>query len=67
MDWFSVFVAARFKAFFGALAVGVTPVAIKAFEANFFDIPAAWEAWLVAAVGGIVVNFAVNVPAPPKA
>ncbi len=60
MDWFSDFVAFRFKAFFGALAVGVTPVVIKAFEANIFDIPPAWEAWIIAAVGGLVVNYAVN-------
>jgi hypothetical protein len=72
MDWFSDFVAARFKAFFAALVVGFTPAVIKAFETSFgVDIPGSWEAnfqtWLLALFAGLTVNYVSNKPAPPKA
>ena len=72
MDWFSDFIAARFKAFFATLVVGFVPQLIIAVEqATGFDIPGKWEAditnWLLAIFAGLAVNYTVNKPAAPKA
>jgi hypothetical protein len=55
------FILERAKAFAALLAVGLVPVIIKAAEAaSSFDIPASWEAWLLAAVTGLIVHQVPN-------
>ncbi len=57
----------RLKAFGAALVAGIGPIVIKAVESGFsFDIPASWEAWIVAFFAGLAVNYISNVPAMPK-
>lgn len=59
MDW----ILQRAKAFASVLAVGIVPVLITAAEsASGFDIPASWEAWLLALVTGLVVHQTPNKP-----
>ena len=57
MDW----ILQRAKAFAAAVATGLVPVIIGAFEkASGFDIPASWEAWALAAVAGLFVYAVPN-------
>lgn len=60
MNW----ILERAKAFAAAFAVGVVPVLISSVEtASGFDIPATWEAGILAVVTGWFVYQVPNKPA----
>ena len=55
------FFLARLKAAAAVLVAGLGPLLIKTAEAGTgFDIPATWEAWLIAFLAGIAVNYTTN-------
>jgi Mn2+/Fe2+ NRAMP family transporter len=55
------FILERAKAFVAAIAVGLVPVIIKAFEtSSSFDIPPTWEAAIMVFVTGLLVHQVPN-------
>lgn len=61
MKWGVDWVFSRSKAFIGAASVAVLTTLIKTFETTYgVDVPATWEAAILAAVAGLLIERVPN-------